>query len=85
MEAINNSDMLKQIDIRTVLPETLKDIRDVNINTDIPVQERILEFIKQIQNPYCFRCGKLIVQVEYKNTDRTVNDCLKEYFESQLK
>lgn len=85
MEAISNSDMLKQIDIRTVLPETLKDIREVKIDTDLSVHERMLEFIKQIQNPYCFRCGKLIVQVEYKNTNRTVNDCLKEYFESQLK
>jgi len=85
VEAISNSDMLKQIDIRTVLPETLKDIREVKIDTDLSVHERMLEFIKQIQNPYCFRCGKLIVQVEYKNTNRTVNDCLKEYFESQLK
>ena len=85
MEVICNSDMFKQIDIRTVLPETLRDIQDIKIDTNLPVQERMIEFIKQIQNPYCFRCGKLIVQVEYKNTDRTVNDCLKEYFESQLK
>jgi len=77
-------DTFKQVDIRTVSPEELKDIKEVRIDTELPVENRIREFIKQIKNPYCFRYGKLIVQVEYRDTGKTINDCLKEYLESQV-
>ena len=75
---------LKSFDIRTVLPETLKNIEDVVIDTNLSVEERMRAFVKQIKNPYCFRCGKLVVQVEYKESGQSINECLKEYIESQL-
>ena len=75
---------LKNLDIRTIRPDTLKHIENVKINTDLPVEERMMEFVRQIKNPYFFRCGKLIVQVEYSDTDKTINDCLKEFIESQI-
>ena len=75
---------LKSFDIRTVLPETLKNIEDVVIDTNLSVEQRMRAFVKQIKNPYCFRCGKLVVQVEYKESGKSINECLKEYIESQL-
>ena len=75
---------LKSFDIRTVLPETLKNIEDVVIDTNLSVEERMRAFVKQIKNQYCFRCGKLVVQVEYKESGKSINECLKEYIESQL-
>lgn len=75
---------LKSFDIRTVLPETLKNIEDVVIDTNLSVEERMRAFVKQIKNPYCFRCGKLVVQVEYKESGKSINECLKEYIESEL-
>ena len=75
---------LKNLDIRTIRPDTLEHIEHVKINTDLPVEERMMEFVRQIKNPYFFRCGKLIVQVEYSDTDKTINDCLKEFIESQI-
>ena len=75
---------LKSFDIRTVLPETLKNIEDVVIDTNLSVEERMRALVKQIKNPYCFRCGKLVVQVEYKESGKSINECLKEYIESQL-
>ena len=75
---------LKNLDIRTIRPDTLEHIENVKINKDLPVEERMMEFVRQIKNPYFFRCGKLIVQVEYSDTDKTINDCLKEFIESQI-
>ncbi len=75
----------KNMDIRTIQPDSLEDLEKVRINMNQPVEERMKEFIKQIKNPYFFRCGKLIVQVEYSDTDKTINDCLKEYVESQMR
>jgi len=74
---------LKQIDIRTVSGESLKDINDVVIDTKLPAEKRAAEFVKQIGNPYCFRVGKMIVQMEYNSTGQSINDCLKEYLECQ--
>ena len=68
---------LKNLDIRTIRPDTLEHIENVKINTDLPVEERMMEFVRQIKNPY-------IVQVEYSDTDKTINDCLKEFIESQI-
>lgn len=78
-----NPEDFKQLDIRTVSPEDLKDISEITIDTTLPVEERIAEFVNKIGNPYCFRCGKLIVQVEHTNTEKTITDCLKEYLEGQ--
>ena len=33
----------------------LVDIRDVSVNKDLPKEERIADFVKQIKNPYRFR------------------------------
>ena len=50
MDAYTASDM----DIRAVDPAALVDIRDVKVNTALPKRERILDFIRQIGNPYCY-------------------------------
>ena len=84
MVAAAHTSDLKNLDIRTIRPDTLEHIENVKINTDLPVEERMMEFVRQIKNPYFFRCGKLIVQVEYSDTDKTINDCLKEFIESQI-
>ena len=49
---------MQNVDIRTVDPAGLRDIRDVKVNTDLPKRERILDFIRQIGNPYCYRHGR---------------------------
>ena len=72
-------DAMQNVDIRTVELETLRDIRDVKINTDLPKQERILDFIRQIGNPYCYRHGKYVVKVSFTDTDVTLEDRLLSY------
>ena len=36
----------------------LVDIQDVSVDPNLPKEERIAEFVRQIKNPYCFKCGK---------------------------
>ncbi len=73
---------LKNVDIKTVDPETLVDIRDVKINKDLPKEERIKDFIKQIKNPYCYKCGKIVVKLSFADTEDTLEDKLNNYFSS---
>ena len=56
----------------------LPDIRDIKINRALPKEERIAEFIKQIKDPYCFKCGKYTVHVCFSENGVSLEDCLKQ-------
>ena len=74
---------MQNVDIRTVDPDTLRDIRDVEVNTSLPKKERILDFIRQIGNPYCYRHGKYVVKVSFTDTDVTLEDRMLSYIRSK--
>ena len=56
----------------------LADIRDVSVDQTLPKEERIVEFLRQIKNPYCFRCGKFTVRAKYADNGISLEDCLKQ-------
>ena len=74
---------MQNVDIRTVDPTGLRDIREVKVNTDLPKRERILDFIRQIGNPYCYRHGKYVVKVSFTDTDVTLEDRMLSYLRSK--
>jgi len=74
---------MQNVDIRTVDHAGLRDIRDVKVNTDLPKRERILDFIRQIGNPYCYRHGKYVVKVSFTDTDVTLEDRMLSYIRSK--
>ena len=55
----------------------LVDIRDVSVNKDLPKEERIADFVKQIKNPYRFRCGDFVINACFSSGNTTIEDCLK--------
>ena len=57
--------------------DALVDIRNVNIDKNLPRQERIAEFVRQIRNPYRFRCGKFTVTARFAEDGPTLEDCLQ--------
>lgn len=70
---------LKNVDVRTVDPETLVDINTVKIDPNLPREERIKEYVRQIGNPYCYLDQGYVVKLSFADTDRTLEDCLVEY------
>ena len=74
---------MQNVDVRTVDRESLKDIRDVKVNTDLPKRERILDFIRQIGNPYCYRHGNFVVKVGFTDTDVTLEERMIAYIRSK--
>ena len=56
----------------------LADIRDVSVDQTLPKEERIAEFLRQIKNPYCFRCGKFTIRARYAENGVSLEDCLKQ-------
>ena len=75
---------MKQVDIRTVNPATLRDIRDVKVNPNLPTAQRIQDYIRQIGNPYCYRHGKYVVKISFTDTDVTLEDRMLDYIRSKI-
>ena len=64
--------------------EEITDIRDVRIDPKSTNEEKLRSFLEQIKNPYRFRCGSHNVRVYFSETDRTLEDCLEDYFNSLM-
>ena len=55
----------------------LVDIRDVSVSKELTREERISEFIRQIKDPYCFKCGRFTVRACFAADGATLEDCIK--------
>ena len=58
-------------------PRQLADIRDVRVDPSLPKAERVAEFVRQIKNPYRFRCGQYTVTTKYTRGGPTLEECLR--------
>lgn len=74
---------MKNVDIETVDKETLVDIRDVKADPSLPRMERMLDYIRQIKNPYCYLCNGTVVKVSFAG-ERTLEDCITDYLRTKL-
>ena len=77
-------EQMKQVDIRTIDREELVDIRDVKIDETLPQEQRFVEFVRQIKNPYCYKCGKAVVKISFSDTEITLEERLEHYLKSLL-
>ena len=71
---------MRNVDIVTVDPATLVDIRDTKVNMKLPHREKVLDYVRQIKNPYCFRCGDVVVKISHADTEATINDCMETFY-----
>lgn len=72
---------MKEMDIREADINTLADILEIKIDSDLDSTEKKREFIRQIKNPYLYRQGEYVVKLSFADTDATLTDRLKEYIE----
>ena len=76
---------LQKVDVRTVDRSSLRDIRDIEVETDLerPKEQRMLDYIKRIGNPFCYRHGQYVVKISYANTDVTLEERIMAYIRSK--
>ena len=68
-------EVMKKTDIRMVKKEDLVEIEDVVIDRELPILERILSYVRQVRNPYCYLCHGVIVKVSMTG-EKDINECL---------
>jgi len=59
-----------------IADDDLVDIRDVSVDKNLPKEERIREFVRQIKDPYNFKCGKFTIHATFAENGPTLEDCL---------
>ena len=73
-------EQMQNVDVGIVDRSTLKDIRDVKIDPTLSDEERLVDFMEQIGNPYCYKFGKLVVKLSFaSDTEDTLEDKLEHY------
>lgn len=58
----------------------LVDIREITVNKNLPKEERVAEFVRQIKDPYHFKCGDFTVRARFAENGVTLEDCLQRLF-----
>jgi len=70
---------MKEVDINTIDPASVTEASEINIDINLPAPERITSYINQVGNPYFIKVGKVIVKMNFPNTDKSANDCFERY------
>ncbi|WP_455582895.1 DUF6870 family protein [Dysosmobacter sp.] len=79
--ALDSTLLPSEIDIRTIDPQSVPDIRDIHIDTMLPPHERVADMIRQMNgNPFVYRCGNILVKTSFSGT-RPLQDILEECLE----
>ncbi len=74
-------DALKGVDIRTVEKEALADIREVEVDRSLPLEERKRAYLEAVGNPYAVRVGDMKVRVRFMEDGGS----FEEAFENMLR
>lgn len=72
-------DAMETVDVRTVDINTLTDIRDIKIDTKLPVEKKLALFAKQTKNLFVHRIGDYVVKVRFQKEGPTIDDKMEEY------
>ena len=63
-----------------IYTDGLVDIRDIHIDTTLPVEEKLKSYIEQIKNPYRYRVGDIVVNITFADTNRNFTEALASVF-----
>lgn len=78
-------DAMASADIRMVDIDTLTDIRDIHIETKLPVEEKLASFAEQTNNIYVHRVGDYVVKVKFQEEGPDIDDKMEEYLKRLAK
>lgn len=72
-------DAMASVDVRTVDIDTLTDLRDIEIDTKLPVEKKLASFAEQTNNIYVHRIEDYVVKVRFQEKGPTIDDKMEEY------
>ena len=77
-------DQLFQLKDKAAFVSVRVDIEAVNMDQAMPAAWRAEEYLRQIGNPYAFKCGEISVNVCFAESGRTFREALVSCFAASL-
>lgn len=71
---------MSQIAIEEIDRNELVNMEEVKIDVSLPAPQRMLKYLEDIKNPYCFLCGKTPVKIRFSQDGKELAELLKEHF-----
>ena len=76
-ESTNILEQQRNSDIMACDANMLVDLREVEIDTSLPVHKRMEQFFRQVGNPYLFKVDGIVVKASYlPQVGRSLSDVL---------
>lgn len=69
------------VDVRTVDISTLTDLRNIEIDTSLPVSQKLDAFARQANNVYVNRIGDYVVKVRFQKDGAGIDEKMAEYLQ----
>ncbi len=66
----------RNMKLEDVSLEDVDEISSIKIDRRKPSNERILDFIAKVKNPYIFKVNGKLVRISFSDTDKIAEDCL---------
>lgn len=82
MLTIKQLDKMSQSELGEINRTELVDIKSIQIDINLPPEQRMLHYLEQIKNPYCFLCGDTAVRVRFEPTGDALKSKLQSFFVS---
>ena len=82
---IEKVEKYKDMDLNEVNLDDIPDINEIKIDKRKSKEERILDFLSQVENPYVFKVNGHLVQIGFTDNGKSVEDCLTNVLESLYK
>ncbi len=82
-ELVEKLERCKNIDLKDVTLDDVDDIKDIKIDRRKSREERILDFLIKVKNPYIFKVNGKLVRIRFSETSNlTADDCLTRCLEN---
>lgn len=75
----------RKISLEDIQPEDVDEITEIKIDKRKSSNERILDFLNKVKNPYIFKVNGRLVQIGFSNNGKTADECLTNVLKSLYK
>lgn len=66
----------RNMKLEAVTLDDVDEISSIKIDKRKPSEERILDFLTKVKNPYIFKVNGKLIRIRFSDTDKTAEDCL---------
>lgn len=70
---------LSRIDKEIIPNHTLKELTEIHIDPNEPLENRIKAFFEGIGNPYCFKINDTVFRIKFSDNSKSLDDSIYNY------